>query len=152
MSTYRERWKAQKLLEDPDYFNRKARESFAQNKDKINARRRELYAQNPEFYRAFSRQWQAKNPDYIKNYYKKYNAEHPEHSNLNKQRTNKMAVAHNHAEDLPLAKFCEVCPEDDIRLATQRHHPDYNYPKIFFSSCQGCHTSHHKREGRGEAA
>lgn len=43
-------------------------------------------------------------------------------------------------EKLPLADFCEVCPPDDLRGATQRHHPDYDFPLIYVSCCNSCHT------------
>lgn len=43
------------------------------------------------------------------------------------------------AQKIPLAKFCELCPENDKRRATRRHHPDYDEPEMFVSVCSGCH-------------
>ena len=40
----------------------------------------------------------------------------------------------------PLALYCELCPEDDKRKATQRHHLDYDHPEIFVSCCSLCHS------------
>lgn len=41
----------------------------------------------------------------------------------------------------PLEEFCELCPEDDIRPATQRHHPSYDgdLEWFFVSCCASCH-------------
>lgn len=44
------------------------------------------------------------------------------------------------ARELPIAEFCEVCPDDDLNKATQRHHPDYDYPLIVVSCCNSCHN------------
>ena len=51
-----------------------------------------------------------------------------------------MALRH-----IPLEGFCELCPEDDRRMATERHHPDYDYPLIVIFSCKECH--HYADEG-----
>lgn len=40
----------------------------------------------------------------------------------------------------PLTEFCELCPEDDLNKATQHHHPDYDYPTIYVSTCSQCHA------------
>lgn len=46
----------------------------------------------------------------------------------------------NHiAQKLPLLEFCELCPDEHVRHAIQRHHPDYDYPEIFVSLCRECH-------------
>jgi len=42
----------------------------------------------------------------------------------------------------PLAEFCELCPN----RATERHHPDYNYPEIIVSVCAECHKWVHKNK------
>ena len=69
----------------------------------------------------------------------KWNREHPNRDNGNATRRPEQWRAQLQAERIPLAEFCETCPEDDIRRATQRHHPDYNFPKIFISCCASCH-------------
>lgn len=49
--------------------------------------------------------------------------------------------ARNNAQrNLPLCnKVCELCPEDDVCPATQRHHPDYSEPLIVVYCCDECH-------------
>jgi len=49
--------------------------------------------------------------------------------------------ARKKASKIPLALYCELCPDEDKRLATERHHPDYNYCYIFISVCEECHIS-----------
>jgi hypothetical protein len=49
------------------------------------------------------------------------------------------------AQKIPLKEFCELCPEDDKRKAVMRHHPDYNYPEIFVSTCGACHRCIHNQ-------
>jgi hypothetical protein len=49
--------------------------------------------------------------------------------------------ARNAARYTPITSaYCELCPEDDKLPATQKHHPDYNYPAIFVSCCTKCHV------------
>jgi hypothetical protein len=43
------------------------------------------------------------------------------------------------ARQYPLAEFCELCPDNDKRKATQRAHFNYAYPSIFLSLCVSCH-------------
>jgi hypothetical protein len=45
------------------------------------------------------------------------------------------------ARTIPLEKYCELCPEDDLQLSDLRHHVDYEYPKIFVSVCLECHQA-----------
>ena len=40
----------------------------------------------------------------------------------------------------PLANACELCPEGDERTENLlRHHPDYDYPRIYVTVCPACH-------------
>lgn len=124
----------------------------AKNKDKINARRRELYKEKPEFYLNFTRQWHEKNPTYVRDFYREYNKTGL-HPNGNKTRNRKMWTAQNTAiKEATLAKFCELCPEDDKREAINRHHMDYDFPLIFVSLCQSCHTYVHAQLRRKKSA
>ena len=50
------------------------------------------------------------------------------------------------AKKIPLAEFCELCPEDDKRKSVMRHHPDYDYPEIFVSVCGSCHRCIHNQD------
>jgi hypothetical protein len=119
---------------------------YPKNKDHILAKQRERYSKDPERHTRYSQNWNDKNPNYRKEYYKKRHIEHPEEANLNRSRTPEMWNAHNKAEKIPLAKYCELCPNDDLKIATHRAHLDYDYPEIFVSTCQSCHTASHRWE------
>jgi hypothetical protein len=82
-----------------------------------------------------NRRWRAKHPNYDRDWARK----HPHRDNGNFRRKPEASRAQQQAKKIPLGTFCEVCPEDDVRKATQRHHPDYNYPEIFVSCCPSCH-------------
>jgi hypothetical protein len=110
------------------------------------SKKREQYKDNPDKYRDTRLKWNLKHPNYRKDYYKKRHIEHPEEANLNSSRTPEMWNAHNKAEKIPLAKYCELCPENDLRIATHRAHIDYDFPEIFVSACQSCHTASHRWE------
>lgn len=50
-----------------------------------------------------------------------------------------------HREEMPLAKECELCPEDDkCQDNLGRHHPDYDEPWIYVTLCLKCHKGIHK--------
>jgi uncharacterized protein YdiU (UPF0061 family) len=74
---------------------------------------------------------------------KKYKKEHRElYRNANKKyslKNPKIKPAQEKALKISLAEFCELCPEDDKRVAVERHHPDYDYPLIIVSCCIECH-------------
>ena len=132
------------LKMDPKSIERreKARIDYTNNKDKINAYRRRKYKENPEYYIGLTQKWKEKNPEWHKLHQREYRKTHPNAPNGNVSRNSKMWNAQNKAIKMgSLAKFCELCPEDDVRLANQRHHPDYDYPLIFVSTCQACHSA-----------
>lgn len=109
------------------------------DKEKQKKYEREYARRNREHYKDLERQWRLDHPEYAKN----YNQAHPNRNkNRNgvRYRTKEQANAQSHAEKIPLSKFCELCPEDDVRPATQRHHPDYKYLTIFVSCCASCHA------------
>jgi hypothetical protein len=101
------------------------------------------------------RKWRKANPERTRHFryndYLKYRLSHPlkvppPKRDYNNERRPEQWIAHNIAEQLPLAKYCELCPEDDLKPATQRHHPDYNLPSIFISVCAKCHFNIDKRK------
>ena len=69
-----------------------------------------------------------------------WNRNHKERDNGNSNRRPEQWRAQLQAERIIITKFCELCPEDDQQEATQRHHPNYNYPTIFVSCCASCHN------------
>lgn len=110
------------------------------------------------------RDWRKKNPNYSKRYRKtiqRWTEENREkvrdmmrkyrNKNREKLRAKQLVFAHDNPEkikahnlsrNLPLASKCELCPDDNKRIENlQRHHPDYNYPKLFITVCPSCHYS-----------
>ena len=106
----------------------------------------------------YMREWRKKHPE-RKEYMKNYRKEHRTHINeldtkwrhnnpevirvsnsnyrvKNKKKKAAQLMAERH---ISLAEFCELCPEDDIQPAIERHHPDYNYPLIVVFCCKECH-------------
>lgn len=77
--------------------------------------------------RTYKREWMRENFDY----HGKYDPE---------KYDRKKRHAHNIAQKLPINRLCELCPDNDKQFATDRHHPDYNYPEIFVSVCSECHS------------
>lgn len=94
------------------------------------------HEESTKHWRIKSRQWRIKNPDYDKEWLRTH---YQNRDNGNSVRTPEQWRAQNIAEKIPLSEFCELCPEDDVRKATQRHHPDYTFPTIFASCCASCH-------------
>lgn len=102
-----------------------------------------------------------KNKEYMKNYRKgnrkhinetdiEWRHTHPKPirvSNSNyRLRNGKIKAAQAMAlRHIPIEGLCELCPDDDKRVATERHHPDYDYPLIVIFSCKECH--HYADEG-----
>jgi hypothetical protein len=121
------------------YSHSDSEHPYAQSEEQ-KAKRRAVYHQNPDYFLKRCRKWREENPNYVKDYY----STHHKISVTNKNRTPKMWNAQVIAGQIPLLPFCELCPEDDARLAVIRHHPDYNYPLIFVSTCKSCHTYVHK--------
>ena len=129
-----------KRLKNRAYY----KQYMAKNRDRVNAKHREKYKQNKERYLGYVREWKERNPEYHKLHQREYREEKPDAPNGNVTRTKKMWTAQNKAIlETKLAPFCELCPEDDVKPAKMRHHPDYNYPLIFVSVCQSCHSNIH---------
>jgi hypothetical protein len=153
---YYQRYVARKLAEDPEYFKHKYHETRGRL--------------GQEHYNAYSARWR-KTPEGIE-YHKKYRDSHKEyHSQKSREWRKQNNVHHSEANQewvnahpeikkaqylandilkIPLAKFCEVCPEDDVRLAVHRHHPDYDYPQITVSCCKSCHYYLNKDRDTGK--
>ena len=94
--------------------------------------------------RQAKRKWREKHPEYHREYYwnhkKEINGRIRKSYNSDLKRSRQMHNVRTLAQKYcPLAKFCELCPEDDKRRATIRHHPDYDEPLIIVSVCDSCH-------------
>ena len=72
---------------------------------------------------------------------RKWQNEHREYYNKRSRTEN---YVYYHKDELPLAKECELCPDDDKRTdKLQRHHPDYDYPTIYVTVCPQCQKEIH---------
>lgn len=85
-----------------------------------------------------NRKWRLNHPEQARLNSQRYNSKHPERDNGHKQ-TPKEKLFYYYAWKVPLAKLCELCPDDDKKKAVERHHPDHDYPEIFVSCCRSCH-------------
>jgi hypothetical protein len=144
MNKYYERWKAKKLAEDPDFFHHQyLRYVERYGQKRLNEMSTKWQKAHPEYYIkyqkehrehrcAISHDWKVANKERWSKYVKEWAITHPE--------IIKVQYLANYSLKLPLAEFCEVCPEDDIQKATSKHHPDYDYPQIIVSCCARCHT------------
>jgi hypothetical protein len=153
------RWKAKKLAADPDFFKHEYQRKLA------------LYGH--EYSNEHTKAWRKRNPSYHKNYigdrkehyadlthrWRQKNKEKHCKDNVEWMQAHpKIMQAHSIAyygrlekgfEPAPLAELCETCPDDDVRKATQRHHPDYEYPQITVSVCRSYHY-YLNREQKGK--
>lgn len=146
---YYENWKAKKLAQDPYFFKHNYERQVARyGIDYFRAKSNKWHHAHPEVFVKFreehpgyhaevSKRWRANNREKWAAYVREWIKAHPEI-----ERAQIIANYGSKAEGLepvPMAEFCETCPEDDIRKATQKHHPDYNYPTIIVSCCAKCH-------------
>jgi hypothetical protein len=76
------------------------------------------------------RRWRKKHPDLKQAENGRWVKRYPEKARADR-------IARYYVE---LAKFCELCPNDDVRFAELRHHPDYDYPLVVVSVCSLCHS------------
>jgi|WetSurMetagenome_2_1015567.scaffolds.fasta_scaffold154209_1 hypothetical protein len=64
---------------------------------------------------------------------RKFKEKHPE-------LVKKQAHARHASAKIPMKDYCELCPEEDNKeKKLTRHHPDYDYPTIFVTTCPICH-------------
>lgn len=79
----------------------------------------------------------------LKQHYKDYEARPEVRQNrinwhlLNREKVRAERYITNH--HIPLAKFCETCPPEEVNKATQHHHPDPCIQWLFISCCASCH-------------
>jgi hypothetical protein len=112
----------------------------ANNQEKTTAYRKKRYAEHkeeekqyrlthPELYQKAREKWKRANPEKLRELRNAY-------AKRNHLKQNARLMAKRY---IPLGSNCELCPEDDIRKATDRHHPDYAYPLIVVMTCRECH-------------
>jgi len=96
--------------------------------------------------------WRDKNREKITKYNQEWEKRHRK-QNIEKTKrlrtkdgtdlTRKKDRAHNVGRygRCTLANECELCPTEDKHLKNlQHHHPDYNYPEIYVTTCPSCHS------------
>lgn len=96
---------------------------------------------NPDYWK----QWKLNHPGYANKNVNEWNKAHRERkcerSKKYRRENSEIIEAQNFASNhkIPITALCETCPEDEVNVATQRHHPDYDYPEITVSCCAKCH-------------
>ena len=95
--------------------------------------------------RSYNVKWANENKEHVR---ERQRENQRKWQNENREYYNKRARAENyvhyHKRELPLARECELCPEDDKRTdKLQRHHPDYDYPTIYVTVCPQCQKAIH---------
>lgn len=118
---------------------------------------------NPEQVRKYQREWAKENRNKRRESERKYRDIHREKSREkskkdktiyrlrhadriqkyrenNKEKIKAQNLVNKNLDDFPLASECELCPDNDKRIENlQHHHPDYNYPEIYITTCPSCH-------------
>jgi hypothetical protein len=101
---------------------------------------------HPERVRESRRKWRVNNPEKTMKHSKDY-----AQRNRVQRRLKQKVYAENNPEvvrchwkaartTVPMARSCELCPDDDKRVENlEKHHPDHNYPDIFVTVCPSCH-------------
>jgi len=149
---YYERWKAKKLAQDPYFFHHNYQRQVAlYGKKKLNEMSTKWQKNHPEYNKQWranhveyhavkSKEWRLKNKKRHMKIVVKWSSSHPEAIQAH------YVVSHGRGklDPVPLAEWCETCPENDMRKALHGHHPDYNYPRIIVSCCRVCHYSLNK--------
>lgn len=93
---------------------------------------REWYLKNREKQLKAVSQYQKTHKDMVRKRRIRYYKKHKEKIDMEKKIRAK-------AWNIPLKQLCELCPEIDKHIAVERHHFDYEYPKLFISICDSCH-------------
>ena len=90
---------------------------------------RKAYETNPQHYRDYANNYYQSNIEKEREQQREINAQHPE-----------VLRAHNESQNIPLGLKCELCPEgEEATENLEKHHPDYNYPEVFVTTCSICH-------------
>lgn len=136
---------------------------YLKNKARLSVYNKKWRETHPEYCKAKREAFRQEHPNYRREhrlsdaeYSRKYKATHRE---KRREQELKGSLAWNHrnpekvrarntAADIPMEKFCELCPKDDSRIdGLERHHPDYEYPTLFVTVCRDCHLyAEEKRE------
>lgn len=158
---YYQHWKAKKLASDPNFFKHNYQRQVARyghkylnelsakwrNSEEGQEYHKKYREEHKDYHSEKYREWRESNRAYHSKRVNDWMDKHPEVAYAQYAANHGLGEYH----PVPLAKWCEVCPEDDLREATQRHHPDYNYPTIIVSCCQDCHTYLNRERKKNES-
>jgi hypothetical protein len=109
---------------------------------------RKRYLEKKEHYREIHKDYYENNRENLIQYQTDYNQENKKQIN---ERINRWRKINKDIQDaynksrgikIPKEKLCERCNKEK---ATEKHHPDYNQPKLLIFLCHECHLKEHGR-------
>lgn len=109
---------------------------------------RKRYQDKKENYKKIHRDYYIENRDKIIQQQSNYNKENKEQINERMKQwrgvNRKIQSAYNKSRGIkiPKGKLCENCQK---KKAIEKHHPDYNKPKLLIFLCHECHLKEHGR-------
>lgn len=125
---YRQRYRAKKLAENPNYDHEVYIKYRANHADRIRKLHREGYVKDHDRRLEGHRKWKAEHYDKVYLADKTWNE-----NNRHKKRAQMIA-----ARIIPLKPVCEICGgTDDLT----RHHKDYGKPLEVLTLCKPCHRA-----------
>ena len=134
--------KYEQYLEKQRAYMRTYRKEHAQQ---IRISKRKCRQKKPKQYRQMDRQYADAHREKIRENSRRHYSQHKEELakklKLHRIENPKQAKVYNKLSHKKMPECgCELCPEEDVSPATQRHHPDYDYPFIFVYVCAQCHA------------
>ena len=148
---YYNKWRKNKLKENPDYWKEQYKKSLKWRKNKLK--------ENPDYWKEQYKKRLIKNPFFHiqrvqkngKNYYKNYKKAHleiyrkatKEYIKRNPEKIKAQVIANKLKLKL---KRCAKC---GINKNLIKHHPDYSKPTYIIALCQKCHRREHSKVLRG---
>lgn len=106
------------------------------------------YIEKNKHYKEIHKSYYQKNREELIEHQSAYNKENKNQVNerMKKWRkiNKKIQDAYNKSRNIkiPIGKLCEWCSKKN---ASERHHPDYNDPKMIIFLCHECHLKEHGR-------
>lgn len=109
---------------------------------------RKRYLEKKSHYQKLHKKYYFNNRDKLIKYSSDYNKENHLHFNqrmkqwrlVNKRRQE--AYNKSRGIKIPIGRICEKCKKE---LATEKHHPNYDFPKLLIFLCHECHLNEHGR-------
>lgn len=104
-------------------------------------KKRKYYEKNKERINESNRNWRNSHKELMSNYLKDWIKNNKEKFNelmrRNYWRNKKKQLARRKAIKIkiPVGTICQICQEN---IATERHHPDYDFPLVIVFVCKSC--------------